>query len=183
MPTLTQPSVESQICTCFRNALIEKLDLDPSQVSIAVAKVFDKNYEGKPFYLVVPGAPRPSGPGQGAQQGGTLFRKMNVSVFQYGQSKLDQHSLSSSMLIDTTIGSLDQAEAIRQVFAYTFFGDADGSNCLLSQPLLVVSESAVVIEDPNTGVFSREFVFEAEYGLTMPSGVTLFRSQIQNPNP
>lgn len=181
MAILSSSSIESQICTAFRNGLILKLDLDPSQCAIAVAKVRDVNWEGKAFYLVVPGASRPSGPGEGAQAGGTLFRTMNVSVWYFGQSKLDQHSLSSTMLTSTTIGTLDEFEAIRQVFAYTIFGYSDGSGSLLSRPIFVVSESATILEDPNTGVFSREFVFSCEYGLTMPGEITLFLPEIQNP--
>jgi hypothetical protein len=178
-PILNPPSPESLICQCFRNGLIVGLGLDPSQATISVAKMFDKNWTGKPFYQVVLGACRPDGPGLGSQAGGTLFRTAEVTVTYYGQSKLDPHSLSSSMVIDA-LGALDAFEAIREVFAYTFFAAPDGNNALLAQPAFLSRESQTLIEDPDTGVFSRDFVFSVQYGVTMPSSTTLTFPQVAN---
>ena len=177
---MSTPSTELLICLAFRNGLIEGLQLDPSQVHIGIMKMRDANWQGKPFYLVVPGAARPDGGGVGAQEGGSLIRTQEFSIHFYGQSKLDQYSQSDSALFSETYGTLNNFEAIRQLFAYTFFGTQDGTATLLSEPAQLSRESMTVWEDADNGIFSREFVFTCQYSLVLPSAITLFYSDVAN---
>lgn len=173
-------STESLICSYFRTALIVKLGLDPSQCSVGIVKVRDSNWQGKPYYLVVPGAARINGPGQGAQYGGSLIRSQEISVIYFGQLNTDQYSLSPEMALNETMGTLDAFERIRQIFAYTFLGNTDGTNCLLDEPVMLGTEGQSVLEDPDLGVFSREFRFVVQYAITLPGALTLSLPDVVN---
>lgn len=178
---LSQQATEAKIVIYFRNGLIFKLNLDPTQCQIASKKTFDPLWVGKPFYQVVPGESRPAGQGDGAQDGGSLIRVMPVTVTYTNQLNLDQYSASAETLVRLNDGSLQEFEDIRQVFAYTFFGTADGSSCLLMEPVRISSESETSWADQESGVYERDFRFSCMYGLTLPSGVTLTLPQVMNP--
>jgi hypothetical protein len=167
------PSVEKQIVIAFRNGLINGLALDDSQCVIGLTKMVDPAWLGKPLFLVVPGDSRPLGRGDGAQEGGSIMRSMNVSVYFFGRNKLNQHSLSYSAITDNTLGTMDTFEQVRRLFSMTLFGNADGSGALLTEPLKLVSESKTTWEDEQTGIYSREFVFKCTYTAFLPDYITL----------
>lgn len=180
MPSVVNAQ-ESLIVQFFRNALVVMLNLDPSQCDIGSVETFDPLWLGRPFYLIVPGAALPDGGGRGAQDGGALIRAMPVTVIYYDQLNLDQYGMSSETLIQLQNGTLPQFDAIRQVFAYTFFGNADGSDCLLIEPVVIQSESETTWADVEKGAYKRKFVFKTVYGGILPSGVTLTRPMVSNP--
>lgn len=176
-------SIETQLSEGMRNGIVRYLNANPSQTSIAVTKIRDANWVNWPFYLVVPGRVRPDGGGRGAQEGGALIRIQSMSVFLFTKVDLDQYSLSSEQLVNPALGTLDLFEQLRQLFSYTFFGSADGTNCLLSEPMWFVGESPTTWEDQETGLVSREFTWEAQYSVPQPgaSGITLFLPQVAVP--
>lgn len=178
---LSQQATESKIVTYFRNGLIFKLGLDPTQCSIASVKTFDALWRGRPYYQVIPGKSRPDGQGRGAQDGGSLIRVMPVAVVFFNTLNLDQYSASAETLVRLNDGSLQEFEEIRQVFAYTFFGSADGSDCLLMEPVMIDSEGETTWTDVDKGVYERTFNFTTMYGLTLPGAITLTLPQVMNP--
>lgn len=172
-------SSEWNIANCFRNGLISKLQLDPSQVRIAMVKPRDFVWIGKPSYLIVPGAAEDDGGGQGGQEGGDLLLVQKFSVHYYGQTKMDQHGMSNTALMDYTMGVFQAFENIKQVFAHTFFGTEDGSATWLIQPLYLLRFGQAQWEDENLGIFSRELVYAAHYGESLPD-ITLYLEDVAN---
>lgn len=172
-------SVESRIVLYMQRAIQTGLGVDPSQTSIGIIKLRDSAWLGPQHFQVVPDSPRSDGGGKGAQEGGALFRRQRVSVFVYTRLNVDQYGMSGELLVDATLGTLDIFEALRNLFAYTFFGDADGTNCLLTEPLTFSLEGKTVWEDQAGGWVSREFTWEAMYGVELP-GITIFLSDVVN---
>ena len=164
------------------NALIVNFNLDPSQVRIDLLKLRDPLYEARPSYVVSPGAVRPYGGGDGTQEGGGMYRIQDFSIYYYGQSKYDQHEQGQTVLMDPALGTLNTFERIRQLFAYTIFGNSDGSNALLSEPLKFVSEGRTVWESQEEGIFSREFAWRGPYWVPLPSQMTLSMPAVTYPN-
>lgn len=179
----TSPSIETQIVEAMRNGIIRYLNANSSQTTISVAKLIDANWVNWPFYEVVPGAVRPDGRGRGAQQGGSLIRIQQMSVYVFTKLNLDQYSFSEGQLTNPAIGELELFEKLRQLFSYTFLGDEDGTNCLLSEPMWFESEGATQFESQDTGLVSRQFTWSVQYSIPQPdaNGVTLFLPSVQVP--
>ena len=176
-------SIETVLAQYMARAIQLGLGLDPSQVTISAQKIANANWVQMPMYQVVPGAERPDGGGQGAQEGGQLNRVQRMSVYIYMKLDLDQYSYSEQRLINPTQGELNLFENLRKIFAMTYVGNQDGSQCLLSEPMYFVSESLTNPEDQNTGLVSREFVWDCKYNITAAiaqSGITVFQSQVAN---
>lgn len=150
-----------------------------TQTSIDQAKIFDNAWMGWPHYSVVPGAMRPDGPGQGAQAGGALIRKQRFSITMYTRSKLDPHSMSESELLDNAFGTSPTFQSLVDIFGYTFFGQPDGSGCLLIEPLWFAQDQGQNMwEDKDNGIVSRQFNWDAVYAEPQPSKITIFLPQL-----
>lgn len=170
-------SIEHNIIDYFRRALVKYLSLDDSQARVGVVKSRDANWQGKPFYLVVPGASRPDGKGKGAQEGGgVVIRRQEVSVYIYIQLLMDQYSQTGQMLTNYTVGTLDLFEQLRALFACTWFGD--GTTFTLIEPVWLEREGQTTIEDADLGIACREFVFAVLYGADLPQSITITLSDV-----
>lgn len=172
-------SIERQLALYMQRGIQVVLGIDPSQTSISIIKMRDANWLSWPHYQVVPGAVRPDGGGHGSQDGGAIIRRQEMSVHLFTNSKSDEHGMSDELLTNMAIGTLEQFEALRQLFAYTFFGN--GSDFILSEPLFFERESQTVWEDEDRGLVSREFVWSAQYALNLPNEVTLSLNDVQFP--
>lgn len=170
MPAIN--STEKLICLAFATSIQRKLNVPAENVVIQMNKPRDPNWAGGSHYCVIPGATSTNGSGNGAQGGGALEVNQEFSVIYYGDTKLDPHTYSTTALLDQEIGSLDRFEELRQLFAVTWLGN------LLNQMLFYVGESKTQWEDPETGVFSREFKWLAMYARALPFQLTITPADI-----
>lgn len=167
-------SNEKLIALALATSLVRKLPISPSQVAIATEKPRDPSWIGGEHYVVIPGGVRADGGGHGAQDGGAILRRQEFSIIYYGESKMDQYSLSATTLLDSSFGSMDRFEALRQLFALTFLGN------LLNEPMFFEREGKCQWEDVESGVFSREFVWTCMYAFSLPGTLTITDADIQD---
>lgn len=166
-------STEKLICMAMATAIARKLNVPPSNALVQMEKPRDPNWwTGDRAYCVIPGSTAENGGGEGCQMGGALQVKQEFSVFYYGSTKLDPHTFSTTVLLDEAVGSLDRFEQLRQLFAVTYLGN------LVNQLLFYVREGKTQWEDPQTGVFSREFVWSGMYARALPFQLTITPADI-----
>ncbi len=156
---------ETKLVQYMQRAVIAELGVDSSQTSISNKKVIDANWLNFPFYEIVPGAVRPYGGGLGAQVGGALLTTQRLSIFVFTKLKISQHGFATGQIVDPQYGVSQIGDELFDVFRHTYFGD--GTTFLLNEPLWYVSNSDCIWEDIETGLISREFVWDAVHGVSL----------------
>lgn len=171
-------SVDNLVCQYCKNGLIRKLNLSQSQVFISVSEAWDSAWSEPITVLIIPGAASQDGKGAGDQEGGLLFRRQQIKFVTFYRVHLDQYSASEIELTAATTGLLDFFEAVRGVFAYTYFGNADGTNCTLTDPMRWESESQTTWIDQALGIVRRDLVYSVLYSIYLPD-ITLTLAECQ----
>jgi hypothetical protein len=171
-------NVPRLLCQYMRTALIRRLNLSETQVTVAVAAAYDPLREGDVFIQVIPGKTATEGGGSGAQAGGALLRRQWFEFVLWHRLNLDEHDRTDYQLTEVANGILDYFEQIRNVFLYTFFGDATSANIesfngLLFEPMRYEGESASILYDVDSGVAKRSISFSGAYGIELPTATTL----------
>ena len=128
-----------------------------------------------PLFVVVPGPTQPDSDvsGHGAQDGGSLIRRQQYTIHIYQKFNLDRRGISRQQIIQETIGLLDIFEQVRDLFALVMFGNADGSDCLLAEPMRYEGELGNIPVDADLGIVRRDFSYSCPYGVQLPNAVTL----------
>lgn len=173
-------AIEKRLCAYMAQAIQVCLQVDPSQTQVSVKKLKNANWVNWPFYQIVPGAARPYGAGRGSQEGGACFITQKISCFVFTKAKFDQYSFSDKLLSDEELGVQPIFDSLRALFKQTYFGNPDGTNCLLIEPLFLASEGETIWEDPETSLVSREFTWDAQYADDILSPISVTLPQVLN---
>lgn len=158
-----------------RKIIYQGKNIDSASVFISATEI-DSVIEAFgifPLFVVVPGPTQPDGDGHGAQDGGSLIRRQHYTIHVYQKFNLDRRGISQQQIIQQTIGLLDIFEQVRDLFALVMFGNADGTDCLLCEPMRYEGELGNIPVDPDLGIVRRDLSYSCPYGTLLPNTVTL----------
>lgn len=171
---------ETSLCLYMQRAVVAGIvGVDPSQTSISNKKLADANWINWPHYEIVPGAVRPYGAGNGAQNGGSLLTTQRLTIYVFTKMKISMHGFATGQIVDPQYGVSQIGEELFDVFRHTYFGSADGTNCLLNEPLWYSSNGDTIWEDVDTGLVSREFSWDAVHGVAL-GNISVILPQVAN---
>ena len=150
-----------QICERIATGLRNKLTLTSAQVYVSAVGGY---IEGQDLETVqiVPGGTRPSGDGEGAQDGGGLLREEFIVLWCWFTLHWDMHQMTQEALIKATEGILDKLERIRGVFALTNLGG------VTLEPMAWRGTSPVMVQDPEQGILFATITLSAKIGEYLP---------------
>ena len=163
------------------NGLRNVLKLTPQQCYPSIQRAY---IDGMPdrTIQVVPGSIRADGKGDGAQSGGTLIRRIAVTLWVWYRLKTDMRQMSVDMLTAETQGMIDFTESVRSVLKLTYLGhqtlgDATTPNVLMEQ-MFYVGETNTEWHDVQKGIAFRGITYSAPWFETLPTSVTLSDNQL-----
>lgn len=150
MATTNTPKI---IATRFAEALIDKLSLTTAQVGVWAAA--DGSAQGLPPFSiqVVPGGLSPAGGDQDGDRG--LYVRQTFDLVMFFTLNVDLPDRSEQLLTKDAEGTLDMAERIREVFAFTYLGNAS------LEKIRFEGETPTAWIDSERGIVMRTISFSA----------------------
>lgn len=170
------------ILSYMRAALLRKISgIKKDQVTINSVPYVDRAWRNWPHYLIVPGHCRPDNiGGAGGQSGGAMLRKWVCTVHIYLKTNYDQFQSQTDALIRDDCGMEDLKEEVCAVFERTQFAYKDGTQPLLYQPIVWLSNPATTTPDIEQRIIKGACEFELAYAKRVTQvQTTLFLEELQ----
>jgi hypothetical protein len=165
-------SILQAIATGIRRTFV----YDENVVFIAAAPDYDPNWKQKFVCEVTPGSQEPAGDGEGAQDGGYIFRQQTVILHCFFRGFLDQYSKSTMLIIEKNLGLMERMEAIRQYLELSSLPTITNpgtSDFFLQEPIRFTSMGDVDWEDRELKIIHRAMTFRVIYGAVMPEAYNI----------
>lgn len=148
--------------------------IDPNAVFITGAEIDDfiGKFGHRPLITVIPG---PTGleDGMGNQGGGSLFRRQHYVIRVYQKFLEDRRGIDQQQILKATVGLLDFFEQIRKTLGLVQFGNADGTDTLLIEPMRYEGEGGNEKVNGDLGIVARNFNYSCLYGERLPTATTI----------
>lgn len=138
--------------------------------------------DGQPPFViqVIPGAISTEGAGDGSQDGGSLVRRIIITLSFWYRVKLDMHQHSEQALIEAEHGLMDRLEQTRDALVLTNLGSLDPTQPAGTPPVVLsadclkyLSETVTTWFDYDKGVLHREMNFSGAWGIVEPTSVSM----------
>lgn len=148
--------------------------IDPNAVFITGAEIdeFIAKFGQRPLVTVIPGPNAPD-EGMGNQGGGSLFRRQHYTIRVYQKFLEDRGGVNRQQLMKATVGLFDFFEQIRQVLGLVQFGNINGTNTLLIEPMRYEGEGNTEKVNDDLGIVARNFNYSCLYGERLPNATTI----------
>jgi hypothetical protein len=156
----------AQLETRLRTAL----SLTAMQCYVSAAPAYIEGQDQR-VLQIGPGSEEKDGPGNGAQDGGLLIRRMRIVFTYWYRLKLDKHGHSREVLLDAGTGIMDFFQSLKDKLALTWL--KTNGVFLLTEPMRWENESQPSWHDADAGVMRKDAYYSASWGEDRPSSVTL----------